>query len=146
MLILNDLHMIMNNLRWYNNQKLKVSIFPSYLNSCQSSCFYHHILWRLATFSSNTITRQIWGIWWPSNLIQIGLKSSINQPVWPWNLINDLEKQKGTSSILHQTLCIISNPLLYSNWSYSPEILNSGKNWRLFCPAWPWNLMDDLEK
>ena len=30
---------------------------------------------------------------WPSNLTQIGLKSSINQPVWPWNLMNDLEKQ-----------------------------------------------------
>ena len=24
-----------------------------------------------------------------SNLTQIGFKSSINQPVWPWNLMND---------------------------------------------------------
>ena len=30
---------------------------------------------------------------WSSNLTQIRLKSSINQPVWPWNLINNLEKQ-----------------------------------------------------
>ena len=28
----------------------------------------------------------------PSNLTQIGFKSSIFQPVWPSNLINDLEK------------------------------------------------------
>ena len=48
MLILNDLHVTTNNLRWYN-KKLKVLIFPSYLNNCQSSCFYHHILWQFAT-------------------------------------------------------------------------------------------------
>ena len=53
--------------------------------------------------------------------------------MWPWNLMNDLEKQV-TSSILHQTLCIISNPLVNSNWSYSPEMLNLGKNWRFFVP------------
>ena len=70
----------------------------------------------------------------PSNLTQIGLKSSINQPVWPWNLMNDLEKQYGTSSTLHLTLCIISNPLVIWNFSYSPEMLNSGKNWRFFVP------------
>ena len=26
---------------------------------------------------------------WPSNLTQIGLKSSINQPMWPWNLMKN---------------------------------------------------------
>ena len=36
--------------------------------------------------------------------------------------------------MLHQTLCIISNPLVNSNWSYSPEMLNSGKNWQFFVP------------
>ena len=25
-------------------------------------------------------------------------------------------------------------------------MLNSGQNWQFFCPVWPWNLMDDLEK
>ena len=25
-----------------------------------------------------------------------------------------------------------------SNWSYSPETLNLGQNWRFFCPVWPW--------
>ena len=32
-----------------------------------------------------------------------------------------------------------------SNLSYSPETLNAGQNWQFFCPAWPWNLMADLE-
>ena len=36
----------------------------------------------------------------PSNLTQIGLKSKIFQPVWPWNLMDDPEKQSGTSSML----------------------------------------------
>ena len=31
----------------------------------------------------------------PSNLIQIWFKSSTFQPVWPWNLMDDLKKIKG---------------------------------------------------
>ena len=50
--------------------------------------------------------------------------------MWPSNLMDDLEKQQGTSSVLHQALCIISNPLVNSNCSYSPETLNLGQNWR----------------
>ena len=50
------------------------------------------------------------------------------------------------SSILHWALCIISNPSVKSNLSYSQETLNSGQNRWFFCPAWPSNLMNDLEK
>ena len=73
----------------------------------------------------------------PNNLTQIGFKSSMNQPVWPWNLMDDLEKQ-GISSILHRALCIIPNPSVNSNRSYSPEMLHSGQNWWFFCPTRPW--------
>ena len=34
--------------------------------------------------------------------------------------------------MLHQALCIISNPSVNSNWSYSPETLNSGQNRQFF--------------
>ena len=44
----------------------------------------------------------------PSNLTQIGFKSLIFQPVWPWNLMDDPEKQSGTSSMLLKAFCIIS--------------------------------------
>ena len=60
---------------------------------------------------------------------QSGSNSPIFSAVWPWNSMDDLEKQEGTSSILHQTLYIISNPLVNSKWIYSPEKLNSGRNW-----------------
>ena len=46
--------------------------------------------------------------------------------VWPRNLKYDLEKQLGTSSMLLQALCMISYPLVNSNWSYSPETSNLG--------------------
>ena len=42
-------------------------------------------------------------------------------------------------------MCNISKPLIYSNWSYSPETLNSGKNWQclsrvtLQIDGWPWD-------
>ena len=67
-----------------------------------------------------------------SNWIQI---INFFQPVWPWNFMDDFKKQSGTSSILRQALCIISNPSVNSKWSYSPETLNSGRIWRYFVPC-----------
>ena len=37
--------------------------------------------------------------------------------------------------MLHQALCIISKPSVNSNWSYSPETLNSGQNRQFFVPC-----------
>ena len=43
----------------------------------------------------------------PSNLTQIGLKSSTFQPVWPWNLMDDLENYRAP--LLHDIkLCTLS--------------------------------------
>ena len=47
--------------------------------------------------------------------------STIFRAVWPSNLMDDLEKQYGTSSKQHQAICIISSSYVNSNWSYSPE-------------------------
>ena len=44
-------------------------------------------------------------------------------------------RKKCISSILRQALCILSNPLVNSNWSYSPKTHNSGQNWRFFVPC-----------
>ena len=38
---------------------------------------------------------------------QFRSKSAIFCPLWPWNLMHDLEKQWGTSSMLLQAFCII---------------------------------------
>ena len=55
-------------------------------------------------------------------------------PMWPLYLMDDLKKQQqqGTCSIPRQTLWIISNPTMNLNWSYSPDTLNSGRNWWYF--------------
>ena len=47
----------------------------------------------------------------PSNLTQIGFKSSIFQPVWPWNLMDDQKKTIGhlfyaTLSFSHHFIAI----------------------------------------
>ena len=63
-----------------------------------------------------------------SGNVQFESKLAIFCLVWPWNLMDDLGKQYGTSSILHQALCTISNPSVKSNLSYSLETLNSGQN------------------
>ena len=56
-------------------------------------------------------------------------------PLWPWNLTDDLEKQQSTSSNQLETLCIISQPLVNSKWSYCPEMPNSGQNRQFFGPC-----------
>ena len=87
---------------------------------------------------------------WPSNFTRSGWKSSIFQPVWPWNLMDGLEKHKGTSSILHQALGIISNQSVNQNWSYSPETPNLGQNLQFLSPVtlkfdgWPWKTIGHL--
>ena len=96
-------------------------------------------------------TRQIWGILIAATGLVILLKLDSNHQLFsPCDLeiwwMTFLEKPLGMPSLLCQALCIVSNPLVNSNWSYSPETLNSGQKWRFFCLVWPWNLMDDLEK
>ena len=53
----------------------------------------------------------------------------------PWNLTDDLQKQKGTSYNLLQAVCIILWPLINSNWSYSPETPNLCQIRRCFVPC-----------
>ena len=57
---------------------------------------------------------------------QLRSNSTIFIVVWPWNLTDDLEKQKGTSSKQHQAICTISSSYVNSNWSYSPETVKLG--------------------
>ena len=77
---------------------------------------------------------------------QFGSKSAIFCSVWPWILTDALIKQKGTSSMLLKALCIISQPSVNSNWSYSPETPNLGQIRNFFKAVRPWNLTDELAK
>ena len=67
---------------------------------------------------------------WPSNfaynwirIIDFSVHVTIKFDGWP-------RKTIGHLPLLRQALCIISNPLVNSNCSYSPETLNLGQNWR----------------
>ena len=66
---------------------------------------------------------------------QSGSNLTIFRAVWRWNLTDDLAKQKGTSSMLLQALCIISWPLVNSNFNYSPETPNLGQIRRFLEPC-----------
>ena len=68
---------------------------------------------------------------------QSGSNTTIFSAVWPWNLMDDLEKQQGTSPKQHQAICIISSSYVNSNWSYSPETVKLGRD---LCDLdlWPW--------
>ena len=75
---------------------------------------------------------------------QFGSKSAFFLAIWPWNLMDDLEKQWGTSPMPNQDLCIISSPYVTSNWSYSPETTKLGFD---LCDLDLWPLMiEDLHE
>ena len=65
---------------------------------------------------------------------QSGSNSTIFLAVWPRNFTDDPQKQYGISSMLLQALCIISYPLVNSNWSYSLETPNLGQIQRFLEP------------
>ena len=51
--------------------------------------------------------------------------STIFVAMWPWNLMDDIEKQYGTYPKQHQALCMISS-YVNSNLSYGPETVKFG--------------------
>ena len=67
----------------------------------------------------------------PSNLTQIGLKLSIFQPVWPWNLMDDLKQGKSEGFV---------------SCDWPSNLTQIGFKSSIFQPVWPWNFVDDLEK
>ena len=71
---------------------------------------------------------------------EFGSKSTFFRAVWPWNLMDDLEKHQGTSPKHHQALCIILSSCVNSNWSYGPETAKWGHD---FCDLdlWPLTLI-----
>ena len=82
---------------------------------------------------------------------QFGSKSAICCPLWPCNLMDDLEKQRSTSSRSCKALCIISKPSMNSGWSYRPGRTDLGQNRRLFLSSvtmrfngWPWKTIGHL--
>ena len=105
-----------------------------------------HLFYAASSFVNHSIAFSKSKLELQSRNDQFGSKAMIFLAVWPWNLTDYLEKTQGTSSMLLQALCIILQPLVNSNWSYSPVTPNLGQNWRFFLAVWPWNLTDDLEK
>ena len=91
-----------------------------------------HLFYATSSFVQHFVAIGEFKLELQSGNAQSGSNTTIFRAVLPWNLTNDLEKQYGTSSMLLQALCIISYPLVISNFSYSPETLNSGQNRRFF--------------
>ena len=60
-------------------------------------------------------------------------------------------KNNKTPHLSIYALCIISNPSVNSNWSYSPETLSAGQNWWFYLDdvtlkfdGWPWKTTGHL--
>ena len=77
---------------------------------------------------------------------QFGSKWAIFCRVWPWNLKDDIGKQQGTSSMLLQALCICFIAISSLELELQSGNTQFGSKSMIFCPVWPWNMTDDLEK
>ena len=94
-----------------------------------------HLSYATSSFVYNFIAIRQFKLELQSGNAKFGSKSAIICHVWPWNLTDDLIKQQGTSPVLLQAFCIISEPSVISSWSYSPETPNLGQNRRFFAPC-----------
>ena len=94
-----------------------------------------HLVYATSSFVHHFVAISAFKLESESGNGQFGSNSTIFRAVWPWNLTDDLEKQQDTSSMLLQALCIISEPLVNSKWSYSPETTNLGQIWRFLEPC-----------
>ena len=67
-----------------------------------------HLFYATSSFVHHFVAISEFKLELQSGNAQFGSNLTIFRAVWPWNLTDDLEKQKGTSSMLLQALCIIS--------------------------------------
>ena len=74
-----------------------------------------HLSYAASTFVHHFIANEEFKLELQSWNFQFGSKSTIFLAVWPWNLTDNLEKQQDTSSMVLQSLCIISKPSVNSN-------------------------------
>ena len=86
----------------------------------------------------------------PSNLTEIGFKSSIFQPVWPWNLMDDLEKNKAPL-LFYIKLCAsfqihwwIQTGVGVQKRSFRVKIGNFMSCVTLKFDGWPWKTIGHL--
>ena len=94
-----------------------------------------HLFYATSSFVQHFVAIGEFKLELQSGTAQSGSNSTIFRALKPWNLMDDLAKQLGTSSMILQALCIISYPLVNSNLSYSRETLNSGQNRQFFEPC-----------
>ena len=73
----------------------------------------------------------------PSNLTQIGLKLSIFQPVWPWNLMDDLKQGKSEGFESCDQPIVRKRPI----WVKIGDVLSRVT---LKFDGWPWKIIGHL--
>ena len=81
----------------------------------------------------------------PSNVTQTEFDSLIFRPVWPWNLMDDLENHR--TSLLYY-IKFVHHFKAIGEFKLELQVRNIqfGSKSAIFGPVWPWKLMHDHEK
>ena len=87
-----------------------------------------HLFYATSSFVHHFIAIGEFKLELQSGNAQFGSKLTIFYSLYPWNLTDDLEKQKDTYPMQHQALCIISSSYMNSNWSYSLKTAKLGND------------------
>ena len=99
---------------------------------------------RCASFHSHLLIQN--GVTVPKHQIWVKITDFFFVPrdleIWRMTL-----KNNRAPLLCYYKLCVSFHSHLWNQkGSYSPETPNLGQNRRCFCPVWPWNLTDYLEK
>ena len=96
---------------WKRPIRIKIDVFLSHVTLTFSRWHWKtigHLFYTTSSFVHHFKAMDEFKLELQSGNAQFRSKSAIFCPVLPWNLADDLEKQKGTSSMLLQALSIIS--------------------------------------
>ena len=80
-----------------------------------------------------------------SGNVKFGWKSVIFCPVWPWNLTDDLKNNRAPF-LCYFKLCALFFAIDQFKLELQSGNAKFGSKSVIFCPMWPWNLTNDLEK
>ena len=96
--------------------------------------------WPTSSFVHHCITIGKFKLELQSGNAQIGSKSAIFCPVWPWNLMDDLEKNNRAPFLCYFKLCVSFRSHM---WNQTGVAVQTRLNWAW--PLWPWPLTSDLD-
>ena len=103
-----------------------------------------HLFYDSASFVHHFVTIGEFTLELQSGNAQFGSKLAIFCPVWPWNLMDHGWPWKTIGHLFYDSASFVHHFVTIGEFTLELQSGNAqfGSKLAIFCPVWPWNLMD----